>query len=196
MTQDDDDGASYSSAGFAGDDGMNEQIDDTSLTEESPKKVRFILFSFFSFFSFLPFFFSFHQLDSFFTFVLFCLFQQRNGAKHTLVPVTTRQISRATQDEDVFLLGNREIFKVSLVGQVLDLVEQQTSTNFNFWDETGTIGARMWEPDDQEPSEQQKRWRREGAYVRVIANVKSFANHKRLMVQSVELVEDMNQVSS
>ena len=99
-----------------------------------------------------------------------------------------------------------------------NLVEQQTSTNFNLMDETGSIGCRMWESEDLPPSEQQKRWRRfgkfsiiylfffvfcffnflfanrEGSYVKVIAGVKSFADQKRLMVQSVQLIEDMNQV--
>jgi len=122
----------------------------------------------------------------------------RNVSHQSIYPCVIRQLHNAKQahTDDVFKIDGQEINQVMVVGQVRQIQETTTHISFELQDCTAAINARVWVDDDQQQltNENDRKWRQEGCYVRLIGNVRSFSDQRSLVGFKVRALGDMNEL--
>jgi replication factor A2 len=120
---------------------------------------------------------------------------------HSVLPVTVKQLLEAQQvapEADEFLIDNREIHEVYIVGMIARKEELSTSLNYLIDDGTGQINVRIWLPKDVASNYLHlvsPDWI-EGIYVRVIGNLRTVVKGRRSLVAfRLIRVEDFNEIS-
>jgi replication factor A2 len=120
--------------------------------------------------------------------------------EHCALPVTVKQLLQAQQripGEDEFTIDNREVQEVYIVGIISKfLASSTTSLNYLIEDGTGLIDVRIWLAED--PGNyiniQSEQWL-EGAYVRVIGNLRVFKSKRTLVAFRLIRIEDFNEIT-
>lgn len=122
----------------------------------------------------------------------------KNRDKQTLLPVTIKQLIEATQDhpDDAFHIGGAEVAHVRIIGCIVESREQSTNLTYTVEDGTGRMEVKMWiDTDDGDHfAEQRAKWK-EGAYVRVIGNLRSFQEKRNIVAFDIRPVTDFNEVT-
>jgi replication factor A2 len=126
--------------------------------------------------------------------------QKRSGAgNQSLTPVTIKQLNSATQahTDDVFKVDNHELNQVTIVGQILTITNLATNVNFQVDDGTGKIEVRIWldSEDKNDFQAQQKAEWREGIYVRIVGNLRSFHQKRSVVAFRITPIKDFNEIT-
>ncbi|KAF8892525.1 hypothetical protein BD779DRAFT_1509479 [Infundibulicybe gibba] len=121
---------------------------------------------------------------------------RRNEVSQSLRPVTVAQLVKASQphtDAD-WTIDNTEIGQVTLVGQVVSVRTQ--ATNIVYWidDSTGRIEARHWLDTSIESESIKWTGIEENTYVRVVGNLKTFADVRYLNATHIRTSKDVHEV--
>jgi len=118
----------------------------------------------------------------------------------TLIPLTIRQLYNAKQShpDDVFRIDNKELNQITFVGQIVSVRVESMNVELEVDDGTSKISVGIWLDAQQDSSdylaEKQAAWR-EGVYVRVIGNLRSFNNQRSVGAFRIQLVEDFNEIT-
>jgi len=125
--------------------------------------------------------------------------KKSGSASQSLIPVTIKQLLDATQahQDDVFKIDGRELNQVTFIGCILRLSNLTTNVSTTIDDGTGTIEVRIWlDQEDQSDAAIQKRtmWR-EGTYVRVVGNLRSFGNKRSVVAFRIQPITDFNELT-
>jgi len=117
--------------------------------------------------------------------------------RQSLIPVTIKQLKNApavTSGEQGFTLDGRDLFQVTIVGLIMAADEQTTSLSYQIDDGTDTIMVKKWTDQDAADDEAERRAQcKEGAYVRVIGQLRSFNHTKNIVAYSIEPIIDFNE---
>uniref|UniRef100_K3W659 Replication protein A C-terminal domain-containing protein n=1 Tax=Globisporangium ultimum (strain ATCC 200006 / CBS 805.95 / DAOM BR144) TaxID=431595 RepID=K3W659_GLOUD len=115
----------------------------------------------------------------------------------TLLPITAKQLaSRNASDDDVIRIDNQEVTNVKMVGILSNVVPHSTNVNFQLDDGTGIIDGRMFlHADDADLAESEIAKLRDGIYVRVVGNLRTFQEKVSLSAFSVTPIEDFNEIT-
>lgn len=122
-----------------------------------------------------------------------------NRDRQTLVPMTIRQLKGAKQEhtDDPFKVDGVEIHQVKLVGNVLQVAEQSTFIVYQIEDGTGSVEVKLWlDSDESEFHGERRRSCHEGAYVRVVGNVRTYEDTLHVVAFDIRPVEDMNELTN
>jgi len=86
--------------------------------------------------------------------------------------------------------------QITLVGKIIQASEQPTHLQFQLDDGTGRIDLSYWTSDDDQDMVAQRRadWR-VGVYIRVHGHLRSFENKKNIVIFSLKVIHDFNEVS-
>jgi len=125
--------------------------------------------------------------------------KRSGGLNQSLIPVTIKQLHNATQGqpEDIFRVDGRELNQVTFVANVLQISNLTTNVNLLVDDGTGKIEVRVWlDTDDKNDHMAQKRgdWK-EGSYVRVFGNLRSFQHKRSVVGFKVIPITDFNELT-
>ncbi|MCL7043229.1 hypothetical protein MKW94_012755 [Papaver nudicaule] len=113
-----------------------------------------------------------------------------------LLPLTVKQISQAcikNEDKANFVVDGVEVHTVNLVGLVFNMAARVTEYNWILDDGTGRIKCQRWINDNIDTLEMAEI--KDGMYVEIHGNLKSFQGKKILVAFSVRPVTDFNQVA-
>ena len=105
--------------------------------------------------------------------------------RQSLIPTTIKQLKNApahSGGEAGFSLDGRDLHQVTIVGLIVAADEQATNLQYTLDDGTGTIMVKMWvdQEHDEYFAERRAQWK-EGAYVRVVGQLRSFNNTKNIV---------------
>lgn len=115
--------------------------------------------------------------------------------KHTLRPVTIRQVRSAEQaspDSD-FRVDGVELGQLSLCAVVRNVARNATNVSYSVEDGTGTIEVKQWldnSSDDAAKSADVQ----QNTYVRILGTLKSFQNKQNIVAGHIRPVENYNEV--
>lgn len=117
--------------------------------------------------------------------------------RQSLIPTTIKQLKNAPSaagGDAGFSLDGRDLHQVTIVGLIVNADEQATNLQYTIDDGTDTILVKMWVDQDSDESfaERRAQWK-EGVYVRVIGQLRSFNNTKNLVAYSIQPVTDFNE---
>lgn len=126
---------------------------------------------------------------------------KKKSGERGMLPVTIKQILGAHEDgeeNNVYKIDGRECTQVTIVGQIISRAEHSVNHNYTIEDSTGQIEAIMW--IDQDESEYQSSLRggwKEGAYVRVVGNVRNnpTTNAKNINAFHMRKITDFNEIT-
>ncbi|MCL7031756.1 hypothetical protein MKW94_028376 [Papaver nudicaule] len=113
-----------------------------------------------------------------------------------LLPLTVKQISQAcikNEDKANFVVDGVEVHTVNLVGLVFNMAARVTEYNWILDDGTGRIECQRWINDNIDTLEMAEI--KDGMYVEIHGNLKSFQGKRILVAFSVRPVTDFNQVA-
>ncbi|TYZ57839.1 hypothetical protein PybrP1_002699, partial [[Pythium] brassicae (nom. inval.)] len=115
----------------------------------------------------------------------------------TLLPITAKQLaSRSTADDDVIRIDGQEVTNVKLVGILSNVVPHSTNVNFQLDDGTGVVDGRLFlHAEDGEYADSEVAKLRDGIYVRVVGNLRTFQEKVSLSAFAVTPIEDFNEVT-
>ena len=117
--------------------------------------------------------------------------------RQSLIPVTIKQLKNAlavANGENGFTLDGRDLHQVTVVGLIMHADEQQTNLQYQIDDGTDTIMVKKWTDADAPDDEAERRALcKEGAYVRVIGQLRSFNHAKNIVAYSIEPITDFNE---
>lgn len=124
--------------------------------------------------------------------------QRQQQTRHTLSPVTIKQVNDATQpviDGD-FKIGNVTLNMISFVGVVRRVDNQTSAVTVTVEDGTGTIDIRKWIDDKVTLAAQEAEMyaAMENKYVYVTGALKVFNNKKAIQQAVIREITDHNQV--
>ncbi|DBB06309.1 hypothetical protein WJX77_008374 [Trebouxia sp. C0004] len=121
------------------------------------------------------------------------------GSVQTLRALTVKQIYEGTLNasDDQYRVDNEELHNITLVGKIISAHEAPTHLSFTIDDGTGKIDLSFWTSgeDEQEQMAQRRADWRVGVYVRVHGHLRSFENKKSMVVFSLKVIHDFNEVS-
>lgn len=115
-----------------------------------------------------------------------------------LLPVTIRQLTQAQTGvpDDHFRIDGRELGHVTFVGVIRSVSESETNLSYEVEDGTGMIEVREWiSRDESEYTAQKRASRREGLYVRVVGQLKTYHDKKHVTAFNLRAVEDFNEIT-
>lgn len=112
-------------------------------------------------------------------------------AAQTLSPVTIYQLLTAQQNitEDSFRVDRKELQHITFIGLVIRIEETETVVTYTIDDGTGNIPVKFW----LEQRSANPLWR-EGLYVRVFGNIRSFADERNVIAFKLVEVPDLNEL--
>jgi len=117
--------------------------------------------------------------------------------KQTLTPVTLKQLAGATQEDDAFMLDNKELTQVSVVGCITEAKKASTNITLQIEDGTESMEIKQWiDEDDTEATAQQREAFTEGAFVKVVGQVRSFGGKSTITAYNVKAVTDHNEITT
>ena len=119
--------------------------------------------------------------------------------RQSLVPCTIKQLKNApanSNGEQGYMLDGRELAQVTIVGLIISADEQSTNLMYTVDDGTDSIMVKMWVDSEADESfaERRAQWK-EGAYVRVIGQLRNFNSTKNLVAYSIQPLTDFNEYS-
>jgi len=121
-----------------------------------------------------------------------------NRDKQTLRPCTIKQIMDAEKSsvDSNYKIDGAEVAQVQIVGCIREMTTKSTNITWMVEDGTGIIEVKMWidEEDSEFQADKRSRWK-EGAYVRVIGNLRSFKDAPNIVAFDIQVVEDFNQLT-
>ena len=120
-------------------------------------------------------------------------------------PVTIKQILDATPkfpDSTYWLIDGKDVYQLTFVGQVREVVPHSTNVMYRVDDGTAMIEVKRWIDSDRVEMDvdagsgtDQEKSIVPDSYVRVWGRLKSFSNKKHVGALMVKPVEDFNEVS-
>lgn len=114
-----------------------------------------------------------------------------------LLNVTIRQLQLSTRPnpEAKWMINNVEVFSVTFVGCIVNVVDQSTFVKFTLEDGTGTIQASMFKNDDEVEDASPLSSYREGSYIRVTGSLKDYSGAKSITAFKLRPVTDHNELT-
>eukprot|EP00123_Amoebidium_parasiticum_P005613 comp16768_c0_seq1/m.15115 comp16768_c0_seq1/g.15115 ORF comp16768_c0_seq1/g.15115 comp16768_c0_seq1/m.15115 type:complete len:281 (-) comp16768_c0_seq1:570-1412(-) len=120
------------------------------------------------------------------------------GPTHSCPPVSIKQVLQAQQDlgDDLFKIDGRSPNQVTFIGRIMSVQPQSTNVVYKIEDGTGQIDVKLWVDNDDNDAEAQKRaqWR-EGVYVRVVGQIRSFQETRSIVAYHIKTIQDFNEVT-
>ncbi|GAU87296.1 hypothetical protein RvY_00174 [Ramazzottius varieornatus] len=119
------------------------------------------------------------------------------GRSPEVVPVTIAEIRQnmTGSTDDRMRIGNVEVHRVVVVGQVKRITHSATAVTYELDDKTGqTIEAKMW-LDSPEDLQNQLSTVEVSKYVRVFGSLKTFQNTVNVVAFAIIEIQDMNEIS-
>lgn len=115
---------------------------------------------------------------------------------NTILPVTIKQLHNAEKPEgdDIFKIDGHDVGLVKVVGQIFNCQTNDNFFSFRVEDGTDSIDGRVWFETDLYNSEKRHEWK-EGSYVTIIGQIKSFNEKKSLTAKRIRLVTDYNEIA-
>lgn len=114
----------------------------------------------------------------------------------TLRSLTVKQLLKRSEADDVIRVDGQEVTNVKVIGILGNVVPHSTNVNFQLDDGTGVIDGRMFlNGDDLDDNESEIAKLRDGMYVRVVGNVRTFQDKLSLSCFAVTPIEDFNEVT-
>ncbi|KAG8451193.1 hypothetical protein GDO86_003445 [Hymenochirus boettgeri] len=112
-----------------------------------------------------------------------------------IVPCTVSQLLSATQNEEVFRIGEVELSQVTIVGIVRHAEKAPTNILYKVDDMTAApMDIRQWVDTDEASCESMVV--PPGSYVKVSGHLRSFQNKKSVVAFKIASIEDMNEFVS
>jgi len=111
-----------------------------------------------------------------------------------LSQVTIKQIKTAppAQADDPVMIDESEIGQLHMIARVVAIDVQSSHTSYQLNDYTGTLDAKQWSNDDQQP---QGANLTEGAWVHIFGRINSFQGKCSVNVFDVYPVTDFNEIT-
>ncbi|XP_030645198.1 replication protein A 32 kDa subunit-B-like [Chanos chanos] len=120
---------------------------------------------------------------------------ERFKGKSRISPCTVSQLLSASETKDVFLIGEAELFRVTLVGVIRRAVPSVTDIQYTLDDMTGPpLNVKQW--IDLEETGLEELVIPCGAYVKVTGNLRSFQRRRTLLALCVRRIDDLNEITS
>ncbi|KAG0031572.1 replication factor A protein 2 [Podila clonocystis] len=119
----------------------------------------------------------------------------KKQTNHTLRPVTIKQLLNAqqTQGDGDFHIDNAALGQVTLIGCIRNVNRQSTHHTFQIEDGTGTIDAKRFPSEDEDPAETSAI--DVGTYVRVVGVLKQFGAKFVVNIYSIRPVENKDELT-
>jgi len=119
---------------------------------------------------------------------------KRSGISQSLRPCTIKQLKQATQAhaDAEWHVGDAEIGPVTVVAHVVKASVQATNCMYDLDDGTDTISARHWMDPSQAGEDDIMK---DGTYIRVMGNLKSFGDKRFLNATHIRLVTKPEEVA-
>ncbi|CAO1618264.1 unnamed protein product [Parajaminaea phylloscopi] len=117
-----------------------------------------------------------------------------SNAKHTLRPVTIRQVNNAEQastDAD-FRIDGVDLGQLTLVAVVRNISRTATNVLYSVEDGTGTIEVRQWLDSSSDDSEKAVNIRQD-EYVRILGTVRAFQQKRSISAGHIRPVDNYNE---
>ncbi|KAF3935680.1 hypothetical protein ABW19_dt0207302 [Dactylella cylindrospora] len=129
----------------------------------------------------------------------------KDRSKHTIRPVTIKQIIDATtpHDDTTFFVDNHEIHQITFVAQIRSVSKVTTNVMYKMEDGTGSVEVRQFIQDnrttgefDDEASNEPEHDPAlvEDAYVRVVGGLKQFNGKRHVAIHRIRAIEDFNEI--
>ncbi|TFK29982.1 replication protein A, subunit RPA32 [Coprinopsis marcescibilis] len=118
---------------------------------------------------------------------------QKSEHSGALLPMTIAQLNKATQahSDSVFMLDEREIRQVTIVGVVSSIQQQATNSVYAIDDGTGRIEARQWVNSVSEAVQSDIK---ENIYVRVTGPLQAFHGKRYINARHIRPVAEPHEV--
>ncbi|KAG0098224.1 replication factor A protein 2 [Podila epicladia] len=119
----------------------------------------------------------------------------KKQTNHTLRPVTIKQLLNAqqTQADGDFRIDNAALGQVTLIGCIRNVNRQSTHHTFQIEDGTGTIDAKRFPSDDEDPAETSAI--DVGTYVRVVGVLKQFGTKFVVNTYAIRPIENKDELT-
>ncbi|KAL2621550.1 hypothetical protein R1flu_001755 [Riccia fluitans] len=121
----------------------------------------------------------------------------KKASYQSLIPVTVKQLSSAILEpsDEKFYIDGQESHNITLVGMVFGKKENFTDVSFMLDDFTGKIEVKKW--IDGQDSEELVELRniRNGIYVRIYGQLRSFQGKKNVVALSVRPIKQFDEVT-
>ncbi|KAF9336582.1 hypothetical protein BG006_008148 [Podila minutissima] len=119
----------------------------------------------------------------------------KKQTNHTLRPVTIKQLLNAqqTQADGDFRIDNAALGQVTLIGCIRNVNKQSTHHTFQIEDGTGTIDAKRFPSDDEDPAETSAI--DVGTYVRVVGVLKQFGTKFVVNIYAIRPIENKDELT-
>jgi replication factor A2 len=114
-----------------------------------------------------------------------------------LLNVTIRQLQLSTRPnpEAKWMINNVDVFSVTFIGCIVNVVDQSTFVKFTLEDGTGTIQVSMFKNDDEVEEASPLSDYREGSYIRVVGSLKDYSGVKSITAFKLRPVTDHNELT-
>ncbi|KAG0337214.1 replication factor A protein 2 [Podila horticola] len=119
----------------------------------------------------------------------------KKQTNHTLRPVTIKQLLNAqqTQADGDFRIDNVTLGQVTLIGCIRNVNRQSTQHTFQIEDGTGTIDAKRFPSEDEDPAETSAV--DVGTYVRVVGVLKQFGAKFVINTYAIRPIENKDELT-
>mmetsp|Transcript_22 Transcript_22/g.67 ORF Transcript_22/g.67 Transcript_22/m.67 type:complete len:235 (+) Transcript_22:45-749(+) len=114
------------------------------------------------------------------------------------MPVSVHQVlsSAAGSGDDSSLINGREASQVTIIGMIKTKEEKSMCTTYQIDDGTGFIDVKVWQDSsDDDTTAQKYEEMKEGVYVRVIGQVRSFQGMKSMTAFNMRVLQDPNELT-
>lgn len=122
-----------------------------------------------------------------------------NRESQYILPITLKQlrmVKKDPMDDNVFLLDDRPLSVVKIIGLVMSISHHSTYINMQVNDGTGQTDVRIFvHGEEQGENGSSYSALTEGTYVRIVGNVREYQEQKTISGFSAQPIEDKNQLT-
>lgn len=124
--------------------------------------------------------------------------KKNRGGQQALVPVTIKMILSAESDGEDFIIDNRPVSQVKIIGNVMRIDPRATCTVYTIEDSTGAIDVTQWMSsgdEDLQTLQERREKMQPQTYVAVVGQLKSFDGRVTLSAFDIRPMDDHNEIT-
>lgn len=123
---------------------------------------------------------------------------KKSRDKQTMLPVSIKQISTASNEDGAYRLDGAEIHTVVIMGVVEGIEEHSTSTTFKINDGTGSIDAKLWNNEKDGTSSGlmvRVATCHTNSFVKIVGALRDFEGRKSVLIYDINPLVDWNELT-
>jgi replication factor A2 len=123
---------------------------------------------------------------------------KKSRDKQTMLPVSIKQISTASNEDGTYRLDGAEIHTVVIMGVVENIEQHSTSTTFKINDGTGSIDAKLWN-NEKDGSSSSLMVRvatcQINSFLKIVGALRDFEGRKSVLIYDINPLTDWNELT-